>query len=113
MAYVEDSGEVGDNDLQYWGCVQAPIHNVGAISMRNPQAMDTDDPNFDVPLGVLDYGMATIRNVEGSTVASISRAGEVSGHTGSRCGVLEGFTFQNLRTAAQYMMLVDPDFLKQ
>ncbi len=115
MAYIEDSGEVGDVNLSYVGSVQAPLANtnIGGISRRNPDASDAGAADFEVPIGQLDYGTATIRDAQGSTIASINRAGEVCGHSGMRCGVLEGFSFHALRTAAQYLVLVDPAFLQQ
>ena len=35
----------------------------------------------------VDYGLATIKDARGSTIAAINRAGEVSGHTGARCAL--------------------------
>jgi hypothetical protein len=115
MAYVEESGEVGDVNLSYVGSVHAPLTNtsIGGIFRRNPDASDAAAPDYEVAIGQLDYGTATIRDAQGSTVAQINRAGEVIGHSGMRCGVLEGFSFHALRTAAQYLMLVDPAFLQQ
>ena len=59
----------------------------------------------------MDYGLSTIKDANGSTIASINRAGEVTGHAGSRCGILDGFTFESLREAAAYLLIVDKAFV--
>ena len=104
LGYCDASGQVGDVNDSYMGEVTQPRDqcSIGHI---------TDEA--DNCIGEIDYGTSTIRDVQGSTIAEISRAGEVCGHTGVRCGVLDGFTFHSLRTAAQYLMIVDPQFLKQ
>ena len=59
----------------------------------------------------VDYGLGLIRDSTGSTIASLTRIGEVSGHLGTRAGTLEGFTYEMLRPAAAYLTLVDAAFV--
>jgi hypothetical protein len=101
IAYIEADGTVGDPNLQYMGEVTAANANsVGFVTDR-----------FDELVAEVDYGRATIRDTKGSTIATISRVGEVLSHSGSRCGELDGFSFQALRQAAAFLTLVDPAFL--
>ena len=107
IMYIEADGTVGGPNLEYVGEVTAPgMGGTSGLITRN--AGPTSADGQDVHIGDVDYGLATIRDPNGSTVASISRAGEVNGHTGSRCGVIEGFSFEAMRVTAAYLMLVDP-----
>ena len=102
LAYIEADGSVGAPDMAYIGEVTAPNEaSVGFVT-------DKDDEL----VAEVDYGLGTIRGPTGSTIAAITRNGEVSGHTGVRCGILEGFSYAHLRTAAAYLTLVDPAFLE-
>jgi hypothetical protein len=101
LAYIEADGTVGAPDLDYVGEVTAPSDaSLGFITDRNDELV-----------GQVDYGQALIRDANGSTIASFTRNGDVCGHTGARCGTLDGFSFEQLRMAAAYLILVDPDYL--
>ena len=45
-------------------------------------------------------------------MAELRKAGHVTGHLGASCGVLEGFDFHMIQSAAAYLMLVDPTFVR-
>ena len=112
------SGRVGavneNSDFIGKVCDVMPNSSVAAICRDDFTKTPEEAPDVDdalMPIAELDYGTSTIRDLQGSTIASISRAGEVNDHFGARRGVLEGFTFQALKTAAQYLILVDRDFL--
>lgn len=101
LAYIEENGTVGDPDMDYVGEVTAPNDNVvGYVTNKDDQLV-----------AEIDYGRGIIRDPNGSTIASITRNGEVSGHCGARCGTLDGFNFGMLRRAAAYLTLVDSAFL--
>ena len=101
LAYIEADGTVGSPSLAYIGEVTAPNAN------SNGFVTDKDD----TLLAEVDYGLGVIRDATGSTIASITRAGVVSGHYGARAGTLDGFTYQMLRSAAAFLTLVDPAFV--
>ena len=101
LAYIEADGTVGAPDLEYLGEVTAPNEaSKGFVT-------DKDD----VLIAEVDYGLGLIRDAAGSTIAALSRSGEVSGHYGARCGTLDGFTYAMLRSAAAYLTLVDAAFV--
>jgi len=101
IAYIEADGTVGDVNLAYVGEVTAPNgSSLGFVT----------DANDDM-IAQVDYGLATIKDARGSTIAAINRAGEVSGHTGARCATLDGFNFNAIREAAAYLVLVDQALL--
>ena len=62
-------------------------------------------------VGEVDYGIGVLKDADGSTIASITRNGEVSGHYGARCGRLDGFDYSKLRVAAAYLALLDKSFI--
>lgn len=101
VGYVEADGTVGAPDLSYVGEVTAPNANgVGFV---------TDES--DALVGEVDYGIGVLKDADGSTIASITRNGEVSGHYGARCGRLDGFDYSKLRVAAAYLALLDKSFI--
>ena len=53
-----------------------------------------------------------ITDPQGSTVAELRKSGQVTGHLGTSCGVLDGFDFHMLRSAAAYIMIIDPGFVE-
>ena len=59
----------------------------------------------------VDYGQCLIKDAAGSTIAAINRIGEVTGHAGERCGILDGFDYGRLRAAAAYLVLIDKSFV--
>ena len=88
LAYIEADGTVGAPDLEYLGEVTAPNEaSKGFVT-------DKDD----VLIAEVDYGLGLIRDAAGSTIAALSRSGEVSGHYGARCGTLDGFTYAAARS---------------
>ena len=102
LAYIEADGTVGAPDLAYLGEVTAPNGNsTGYVTGKD-----------DALVAEVDYGLGVIRDATGSTIASLTRAGEVSGHYGARAGTLEGFSFAMLRSAAAYLTLVDAQFVQ-
>jgi len=103
LAYIEGDGTVGSVDLQYIGEVTAAAAptSIGFIT-------DEDDKL----IGKVDYGRAVIQDPQGSTIAELRKSGHVTGHLGASCGVLEGFDYHMLRSAAAYLMLVDRTFVQ-
>lgn len=100
-AYIEPDGTVGDPALEYVGEVTAPNANtIGFVTDK-----------FDELVAEVDYGRGLIRDAKGSTIAVLTKTGEVSCHNGSRCGTLEGFGYAMLRSAAAYLTLVDDGFV--
>ena len=101
LAYIEADGTVGAPDLEYLGEVTAPnADSKGYVTDR--------DDNL---VAEVDYGRGVVRDATGSTIASLTRAGEVSGHRGARCGTLEGFDYSMLRSAAAFLTLVDTAYV--
>ena len=104
LGYFEPDGSVGGPDLQY----------LGAVSLPNDQSSVgyvTDNSEPEAILAIVDYGNATIKNVQGSTIAELRKSGEVVSHLGATCGRLEGFDFHSIQAAA-YLVLIDPAFVQ-
>ena len=102
LAYIEENGQVGDQHLDFIGDVTpANGASIGFVTNTNDEL-----------IAEVDYGLGRIREPGGSTIASITRIGEVRGHSGSYCGKLEGFDFSMMRRAAAYLTLVDCAFLE-
>ena len=101
-AYIEADGTVGAPNLDYLGEVTAPNDSSKGF------VTNADDEL----IAEVDYGLGVIRDATGSTVASLTRNGEISGHHGARAGRLEGFTYMMMRSAAAYLTLVEPALLE-
>ena len=101
VAYIEANGTVGTPSMEFLGEVTAP--NAASVGFSTDMS--------DELVAEVDYGLGVIRDPSGSTIASITRVGEVAGHSGSRCGTLDGFNFELMRSAAAYLTLVAPEFL--
>ena len=101
LGYIEADGTVGAPNMDYLGEVTAPNENsMGFVT-------DEDDEL----IAQVDYGQSVIRDAAGSTIAAVNRIGEVTGHAGERCGILDGFSYDRLRAAAAYLTLIDKSFI--
>ena len=75
LAYIEADGSVGDIDLQY----------IGEVTAANANSVGFCTNVDDSCIGEVDYGRGTIRDANGSTIASINRAGEVTAEPAPTC----------------------------
>jgi len=108
LGYWEPDGSCGNAELEYLGEVSKAVAgtSVGYVTGRE------DEQGRDQLLAEVDYGRALIREPSGSTLAEVSRSGEVLGHWGATCGKLEGFNYEMIQQAAAYILLIDPEFVK-
>jgi hypothetical protein len=82
---------------------------IGYISNKlGCSVLDADDTE----VASVDLGRMSISE-NGSVIAEISSAGEISNHAGSYVGRIDGFSFNDMRVAALYLVLIDRDFFRQ
>jgi hypothetical protein len=82
---------------------------LGSISSKlGCSVLDADDNE----VASVDLGRMSISE-NGSVVAEVSSAGEISNHSGSHVGRIDGFSFNDMRVAALYLVLIDRDFFRQ
>ncbi|KAL1526454.1 hypothetical protein AB1Y20_015165 [Prymnesium parvum] len=105
LGYFEPDGSVGGPELQYLGRVSMPCD-------QGSDGFVTDDLEPERILAVVDYGRATIKTPQGSTIAELRKSGQVVSHLGASCGTLEGFDFHAMQAAAAYLIFLDPAFVK-
>ena len=72
----------------------------------------TDNSEPERIVAIVDFGNATIKDPQGSTLAELRKSGEVVSHLGASCGVLDGFDFHALQEAAAYLVLLDCAFVQ-
>jgi hypothetical protein len=85
--------------------------DLGEVTAPNAASMGFVTDKSDELIAEVDYGLGRIRDAKGSTIAALTRVGEVSGHYGARCGTLDGFSYAMLRSATAYLTLVDAAFV--
>ena len=98
LAYIEDNGEVGTDEMQY----------LGNAAPASGQVIDANDK----VVGEFDMGRGYIKDEHGSVVAEIAKTGTITGNRGQTVGVAEGFRYETLPRFAAYICLVDKAYVK-
>jgi len=96
LAYIEESGEVGSDEMQFLG-------TSASGQVINAQA---------VVVGEYDLGKGYIKDPQGSVIAELSKEGYVTGNRGQTVGRVEGFGYEMVPKLAAYVCLVDPAYVK-
>jgi len=91
--------QVGDANETLLGYIDA-----GGMVFNSEETMigqiDTDDNKI-------------LRDGDGNTVAEVNSSGEIKGNAQTNLGRLDPFSYENMNTLALYLLLLDPDMLKE
>jgi len=98
LAYIEPTGDVGSHDMDFLGTAQ---ESSGQVIDRKDQV-----------IGEFDTGRGYVKNAQGSVIAEVNKEGAVTGNGGQTAGTVQGFTFDAMMKVAAYVLLVDPEFIK-
>ena len=66
----------------------------------------------DAVLGRIQLGTGSVKREHGGTLCEFKSDGSVVGNHGNGLGKFEGFSFGEIRTAAMYIILIDPEMLE-
>ena len=101
----EESGQCGTADEEYLGCIsdQSAFNNSDCVI----------EDAIDEKCGTLDMGTGYIKDFNDRIVAELTHSGVCTGHAGSYLGEFEGFSFNQMKIVALYLMLVDPGMLNE
>ena len=104
IGYINtEEGTAGSKDEEFLGCCMDQLVGDECVI----------EDSLDDRCGSIHLGSSRIIDNQASTVAEFDANGNIVGNHGSSLGSFEGFSYEDIRVVALYLMLIDPGMLNE